>query len=217
MAKPQQSPQLSLFGAKPAAPKIEPVQEPPPAPPMAAKAFVAPKATRGTYPPPLDVSRATLLSARIWLQEGKERGVQCPCCDQYAKIYRRKINSGMAASLLAIYRRTDQLSPVEGWLHIPDDFKGGSALGILQNREYPKLRYWGLLESFEGKNDNADVPFSGKWRITTKGQAFCLDQIRVPKYVFLFDGKPIDRAADATVNIREALGDKFSFDQLMGG
>jgi hypothetical protein len=206
-------------------PLVVPAPTPPVPSPVAkvtSKAAPAPKPVKPKIlrkvPAPLNESRATLAEAKSWLQGELERGTTCPCCSQYAKIYQRKINSGMAAALLAIYRRSLQLMPKEGWLHIPDDFQGAGALvSILTNREYPKLRYWGLLQSFEGPNEESETPFSGKWRITTKGKAFCEDRQRVPKYVHLYAGKPLDRQEDATVSIREALGTKFNFDDLMGG
>ena len=222
--------QADLFSAIPPIPTQQPAPAPPSAPTPAttlvpAKASAPPSTKKPAKarlprigPTPLNASRASLLDARDWLNGQKDRGATCPCCDQFAKIYRRKINSGMAAAILVIWRRTQQIMPRDGWLHIPDDFKGaGGLVGILQNREYPKLRYWGLLQAFEGPHDDVDTPYSGKWRITLKGREFCLGQRRVPKYVNIYNSEPVERQEDATVDIREALGDRFSYDDLMEG
>ena len=46
-------------------------------------------------------------------------GGTCPCCDQLAKVYRRPINSGMAVSLITMYRTARQ-----EWQHIPTTING---------------------------------------------------------------------------------------------
>jgi hypothetical protein len=166
----------------------------------------------------LDENKTTLKEAKAWLRERLDDGAKCPCCTQYAKTYTRKLNSGMAASLLAIYQRTKQLDPKDGWLHIPKDFEGASKklVTVLGNREYPRLRYWGLLEQFDGPNDDSDTRFSGKWRLTKLGEEFVLGEVEVPEAVVLYDNR-LMRKAPGKTDIRKALGAKFNYDELMAG
>lgn len=192
-------PQLSLFGAKPAAPAV-----------------VAPATTHTK--PSVPVESNSLQDARKTLMANLDKGSHCPCCDQFAKVYRRSLNAGMAAALLVILRRTSEIDPVEGWLHVPDDFeKLGGVVSVLRNREYPRLRFWGLLESYEGPS-GGDVPYSGKWRITPAGREFCLGRLSVPRVLFFYNGQVLaDRNEEDVIDIKAALGEKFSFDGIMGG
>lgn len=207
----QPLPQLDLFSAPPKPAMAAPSRAAP-----AVAALPAPKRVSSAVP--FDPRTASLASAKLYLQAKLEQGTVCPCCSQYAKVYRRKINSGMAVALMVILRRTKRMMPYEGWLHIPDDFKdSGELVGVLKNRDYPKLRYWGLLEAFEGANLDSDTPCSGKWRLTNKGVAFCMGEVRVPKYVFIYNGIALARAQVETVGIKDALGEKFSYEELMRG
>lgn len=56
----------------------------------------------------------TLAEAQQWLAERITGGARCPCCNQYSKVYRRQINSGMARSLIAMYRAGGL-----DWVHVP--------------------------------------------------------------------------------------------------
>jgi hypothetical protein len=52
----------------------------------------------------------TLADAQKWLAERVKGGARCPCCNQFTKVYRRQINSGMARSLIAMYLHGPQVS-----------------------------------------------------------------------------------------------------------
>lgn len=146
----------------------------------------------------------TLLEARAWLLRQLDNGARCPCCSQLAKIYRRKINSGMARSLIAMYRADPDL----GWMHVP------TVIGR-QSAEEGKLAYWGLVE--ETTEPRADGGRAGWWRLTESGQAFVLGRSRVPKYARIYDGACLGFDATGTVTIRDALGTGFHYDDLMQG
>jgi hypothetical protein len=167
----------------------------------------------------VDPDKTTLTEAKNWLRAQLDEGARCPCCTQYAKLYKRKLNSGMAASLLAIFQRTRQLNPEGGWLHIPKDFESADKklVTVLGNREYPKLRFWKLLEQDNKPNETADTPNSGRWRMTQLGEDFVLGEVTVPRHVFLYDGRVMRMSADETTDIRDALGDRFEYEELMGG
>lgn len=162
--------------------------------------------------PPAGQERApfSLDAAREWLQERIEDGVRCPCCDQYAKVYERKLNSGMAVALIAIYVVSERLRPQDGWLSIPRDLEGvGRSLAtVLTNREYPKLRFWGLLEP--------SPKAAAVWRITDEGKRFVRGEITVPRTVRLYDGEVLESEAHGYSTIRDALADKFDYEELMG-
>lgn len=144
----------------------------------------------------------TLGAAREWLRERADEGATCPCCTQFAKVYRRKINSGQARSLIRMYRADKS----RGYVHVP-------SLGA-RSREEGKLRYWGLVE--EERTRRPDGGRSGYWRITDLGERWVLGQVKVPKYARIYDKRCLGLDEDESASIYDALGDKFDYNELMG-
>lgn len=143
----------------------------------------------------------TLGEARAELRQLVRDGERCPCCDQFAKVYRRKLNSGMARSLIAMWRTAGT-----SWVHVP------TALDA-RSREEGKLRYWGLVvESDEERDDGGRA---GWWQVTDLGAQFVLGQLRVPQYAHVYDGRCLGLHGDP-VMIRDCLTDRFSYEELMG-
>lgn len=145
--------------------------------------------------------------ARSWLRDRINDGEHCPCCHQWAQVYYRTINSGMAVGAIRLWRWT--VSHGSEYAHLP-------SLGRRSSEE-SKLRYWGLAEEDETR--------AGYWRLTEKGTWWVLGRIKVPHYVRVYDGKaltpPQSRSKSGKVRpdvgIRDALGAKFDYDALMRG
>lgn len=139
---------------------------------------------------------------RAWLRvKGLQSdGARCPACDQHVKLYRRKLNSGMARSLIAMYQAGGT-----NFIHLP------TTIGA-RSREEGKLRYWGLVE--EQAASRPDGGRAGYWRVTDKGAAFVGGVITVPRYAHVFN-KTLHKLSGEPIGIREALGDDFSYDELM--
>ena len=168
----------------------------------------------------LDPKTSTLEEAQDWLRKRLDEGAKCPCCKQHAKIYKRKLNSGMAASLIAFAKVTQQTQPKDGWLKVPDDFVQTTKLvTVLANREYNKLKHWGLLEGqTPDQSLEADTPYSGMWRITELGLKFVRGDAKVARHVYLYDNRQMKGPTTGTVeeiDIKQALGDKFNYVELM--
>ena len=146
----------------------------------------------------------SLHAAQSWLRRHIDKGAKCPCCHQFSKVYRRTINSSMAFGLIEFYRhhRTD-------WGHAPST----GAVAQLGG-EFARLELWGLVkEAEERREDGGRV---GWWRITDKGIAFLRNEIRVPKYAKIYDGRLLDLDYTTMVSITDALGTKFNYRDLMG-
>lgn len=141
-------------------------------------------------------------AAREWLQERLDDGQDCPCCGQLAKVYRRKIHAAMARDLIRAWRCVGS-----GWFHIR------TTLGH-DGGDFAKLAYWGLIEEFDVTRD--DGGRAGWWRITGRGQAYLCDAYKVPKYVRVYNGQLLNHTGDL-VGIRDALGTRFRYDDLMAG
>lgn len=137
---------------------------------------------------------------RARLAEGAP--VKCPCCKRIGRIYRRRLNAGMARVLVRFYQLAD------GWLHVRDIFGG---LGQ-KHRDWPLLRLWGLVEP--RTKHTKDEPSRGFWRLTEKGRAFVEGRASVPKFVFVFDGERTGASEDVT-DIGGALGKRFDYAELM--
>ena len=144
----------------------------------------------------------TLQAARREIREQIDEGVTCPCCGQYAKRYKRAIYSTMARGLIWLVRESKRTPG--GWVDIKRaPVRGG---------DYAKLGHWGMITQAEPSGASKR---SGLWRPTEKGIQFAYSAIRVPSHVFLFNGT-VDGWADTTVDIREALGHRFDYLELMG-
>jgi hypothetical protein len=152
----------------------------------------------------------TLAEGRAILRELVNDGHKCPVCTQLAKVYRRKINSGMARSLIEMYRvgREGDVAGVQGWVHVPTQIGARS-------REEGKLAYWGLVEE-EAEIKREDGGRAGYWRVTARGAQFVRNLIQVPKYARVYDGRCLGLTGP-DVSIHDALGTKFNYDELMAG
>jgi hypothetical protein len=150
----------------------------------------------------------TLEEAKAWLELHKEDGVSCPCCNQFAKIYTRKLNSAMARDLIWLVRR---FAYTKDWIDVP----GTGPISLQRSRELAKLVYWKLVEQkFEASKRGART--SGIWRPTWPGIMFAENKTSLPKYVRIYDGSFLSFPDRGVTSIREALGDHFNYDELWG-
>lgn len=145
----------------------------------------------------------TLSDARARLQARLGDGLDCPCCGQFAKRYRRKVNAGMVRSLVRIYQ-SGNASKFE-WVYIP-------AL-LLRSSEEGKLAYWGLLEEANEVRD--DGGRAGWWRVTPKGQDFLYGKIRIPKYALVYNAECLKLETDEMVTVSDCMNEKFDLTELM--
>jgi hypothetical protein len=145
----------------------------------------------------------TLGEAREWLREQlADKGAPCPCCTQLSKVYHRPLYGAMAAGLITCYQQHHR-----EWFHMrtATDYHGG---------DHSKLRYWGLIE--EELELRPDGGRAGWWRITEDGVAFVLGQTAVPRHARVYDGKCLGLDdSKGLVTVRDVLGDKFDYDDLM--
>lgn len=148
----------------------------------------------------------TLLQAKANLEANLDKGGACPCCGQHAQRYRRKLNSGMARALVEIWLRQKN---TRRWVRVEV-----LVAALRVSPELGKLRWWGLVETKE--NDDAKKRTSGSWRLTEKGQAFLRDLVKVPSHAVVFNNQ-LERLEGKEIGIREALGSKFDYAELMAG
>jgi hypothetical protein len=148
----------------------------------------------------------TLGEARDLLRTLVKDGERCPCCSQFAKVYKRKVNSSMARGLIAMYRAFGN-----EFGYVQDIRR---TRGATDNREEPKLRYWGLAE--EENVLRPDGGRAGYWRVTPLGINWVLDRTTIPKYALIYDTRCL-RLEGEVVTIVDALGTRFNYRDLMNG
>jgi len=144
--------------------------------------------------------------AKTWLKTNSKTGCICPCCNRLVKIYKRKLNSGMAQELIDLYCLS--YNDLETKYHHHTKF------AKLSGGELSKLTHWGLV--CEKPNTIEDKRTSGFWGITKKGIQFVENKISIEKYIFLLDAELIAHSKEHT-NIIESLGSKFNYNELMEG
>jgi hypothetical protein len=116
------------------------------------------------------------------------------------------LNAGIAVALITVFR---EVGPM-GWFHKPTVLSGLGAAA----RDESIARYWGLLE--EERIVRPDGGRSGWWRLTARGALFVNGEIGLDKYVHIYDGRAL-RFSGATVGIKQCLGEKFDYAELMYG
>jgi hypothetical protein len=163
-----------------------------------------------------DTRVTTLEQAKQWLRERVKEGAECPCCTQFAKVYRRKLNSSMAYALILV-DRFFRSNPTEQWLHVPSHLAdlglpGKTAAAI--RGDWAKLLHWNMLIERQGESTSG-TPHSGYYGITDVGRGFVGGKIRVPRFAYFYDSKCLRLDADIDTDIHEALGDKFDYAELM--
>ncbi len=155
----------------------------------------------------------TLAEAKQYVHDNMREGVECPCCGQMARIYKRRFSSIMARSLIAFYRHSRENT---GHFHALDVLLARMP-SVHGSGDYAKLAHWGLIEP-QGERRQDGAPKNGYFCLTEKGARFVTGQIRIPAHVYLFNDKRLDivEEPEETTDIRAALGKDFDFSELMG-
>jgi len=142
--------------------------------------------------------------AKTWVKKNSEIGCICPCCNRLVKVYKRKLNSGMAQELIALYLLSQNDFETKFYHH--------TNFAKVTGGELSKLVHWGLVS--EKENDTNDKKTSGYWGITKKGILFVENKITVEKYIYLLDAELVS-LSEETTTIKDSLGSKFNYNDLI--
>lgn len=142
--------------------------------------------------------------AKNWVKKNSQTACFCPCCNRLVKVYKRKLNSGMAQELIALYCLS--------FKDLQTKFYHHTKFAKVSGGELSKLTHWGLV--CEKPNTLEDKRTSGFWGITEKGIRFVENKISVEKYIYLLDAELISHSEETT-NIIESLGSKLNYTELM--
>lgn len=146
----------------------------------------------------------TIAAGKAWLRTQLMKGANCPLCNQRAQVYKRKINSGAARGLITMFHLYGK-----DWGHLPST----ATLSRLGG-EFARLSLWGLVEEATEKRE--DGGRAGYWRVTDLGALFIKNQAGVAQYALVYNGK-LQGFQGMPVTIKDALGTKFNYEELMRG
>lgn len=134
-----------------------------------------------------------------------DKGYVCEHCGSYVKRYRRSFNSNMAMCLWLLYKFN-----VKGFIKVEEFL---IANGRKRCGDFSYLVHYRFLEKQSGKREDGS-PRNGYYRLTSLGILFVEGKIKAHEKFYIlhnqfmgFDGKEI--------TLKEALGEKFNYDELM--
>jgi hypothetical protein len=159
----------------------------------------------------------TLEWAKKWVIENRGTGVNCPCCDQFVKIYRRKVTSSMAMVLVAMYHQFKTMPPTV-FLDVPDWMSKTVAHrypAATRGGDYAKLRYWGLIETQPGMLRPDGSGRTGLWRITDYGNKFVRREATIWCAAYTCNDSFLGYDTSKAIYIESCLGKKFDYSELM--
>lgn len=163
-----------------------------------------------------------ILRVRRYFAGGLDDGTDCPCCTRHARRQHRALGCGPARWLIElIYLSEDGEARSTG--EILKSLKGNNVSGSDATSILP---LYGLIVAAPDPKTVENPPppgsknipkgrTSGFWKSTKLGRAFALDKIKVPERIVTCLGVPEAFEGDP-VSIKDALGKKFNYDEIMG-
>lgn len=145
----------------------------------------------------------TIKEAKEYLRKNFNEGVNCPCCNQFVKLYKRKLGSMQSQGLIILY----DLNKQNEWVHVREITKNINLTG-----DFAKMSYWKLIQ--EKPNVGEFTKNSGYWKITQRGKDFVDNKIQIPSHALVYNSKCFGFSEEKT-NIVKSLGKKFNYNNLM--
>ena len=156
----------------------------------------------------------TAREAREYVQQNRDEGVRCPCCDRFAKIYSRGINSTMASGLIWLVQAWESGTRLHSVEDVWGDVANTAPRWLVRSNQLPSLRWWGLLVRPDVKSGST-TKHSGLWGPTEKGMRFAKGRCQVASHVLTYNGQPVGFEGDL-VHITECLEENFNYKEIMG-
>jgi hypothetical protein len=146
----------------------------------------------------------SIKEAKEYLRENYKKGCKCPCCDQVVRLYKRKLNSGMAITLIQMHKHSNN------FFHVKDMLR---EKGLHNGHDWSLLKYWGLIQELDVLPGSTKKS-SGQYRVTEKGVDFVYGRINLPKHILIYN-KRFQGFSDEETTIKESLGDDFNYYELL--
>jgi len=153
-------------------------------------------------------SELTIEQVKQFLRENMTNGTICPCCNNYVKMYKRKLTSSMVFCLIHFKKHVDRNgNEFQNYINILDRLK----LTPMQRADWQKLVYFKLIQAETTQRGHAR---SGYYRLTDLGIKFVNHQSLVPEYVKVYNSK-VFGYSETQINISQAIKNKFNYLELM--
>lgn len=143
-----------------------------------------------------------LKDARKYVQNKRFQGVICPCCDQNARVYKRRLTQSMVYALISFYR----VGGTTNWVH-------GPTITGAHRGEEARLQYWGLTKPADMESKPIGG-IKGYWKVTRRGQLFLQKKVSVPSYALVYNARSFGLRGDP-LKITDVLGMKFDLKTLL--
>lgn len=131
-------------------------------------------------------------------------GTNCPCCGRLVKLYKRKLSAEMVVFLIALCREFEgdylDIRTLRTWKY--------------QRGDYAYLAHWGLVEQKPGNEPGKRG--SAHWKPMPKAFLFLRRRGLAPSHIHMLCGQFLG-FSEELVSVDDALGQKFNYDELMGG
>ena len=155
-----------------------------------------------------NIETLTLEEAKKYLRYHIIRkGAACPCCTQFAKIYKRSLSYSMVHALALIYK-----SGTKDFFHIEEYLKGVDCSSSIRG-DFPKLRFWMLIKAYDDVREDGSKR-NGYYKITGLGEQFLKGTVEVPSFVKIYNNK-IFGSSEEMINVDQAVKNKFNYRELM--
>lgn len=141
----------------------------------------------------------------VMLAAQQPGGTQCPCCDQVAALYQRRISAPMAEVLLRLAYEAEQ-NPYQEWITMADWIDSQAWLcgrSVFGSGDWAKLQYWGLIE----REDK-------QYRITDAGVRFAAGETKVVKTVLVYNGDVVGELPGEWVDIWDVCQGRFNPNEI---
>lgn len=146
----------------------------------------------------------TVEEAQAYINENREEGVECPCCGHKSKVWEKPLIGTAVADLIRLVRFWEKNGVPA---HISEF--------TTQRSNFYTLSYWGLIMKGEVEVDNKKRS-SGYWVPTIKGGDFVEGKITIPSIAATYNNKLVEFRG-RQIGVKEALGKKFNYEELMKG
>lgn len=151
----------------------------------------------------------TIEQLKELLRENMDKGTICPCCNNYVKMYKRKLTSSMVFCLIHFKKHVDKNgNEFQNFITILDRLK----LTSTQRADWQKLVYFKLITAETSERGH---PRSGYYKLTELGIKFVNHQSVVPEFVKVYNSKTYGYS-EKQINISQAINNKFNYLELMG-
>lgn len=154
----------------------------------------------------------TLQKAIKFVEDNKDKGVHCPCCSQYCRVYKRKLSSSQAIALIEFYKATKNKKE---YTHIMDVVQKSVLFATKMNGgDFAKLVNWGLIQEMPKDYASIHKKTSGFWRLTEKGNLFVEGKLKVPTHAIFYKNEILG-FSESESYIEKCLTNHFSYTELM--